>query len=221
VRVDPRGCVQDRTAPGDSFLEHPTERRTFQISILQINSYRLRLAPWTFLATWGKITLSLWGTDDSFSTGYTFLEVTPMKTNRLLVVMTFMSVLFLGTSLYAQQESDPTWYDPWPAADKVNAHISQPQAAIIPSQAHSQTQAKMVSSLREAPAAKVRSERSVSRRTSRGSSSTRAVSLVGTGSSSEISASSGNEVAIHRTGTEAAALNPSAADERVGPRLQP
>ena len=36
-----------------------------------------------------------------------------MKTNRLLLVMTFMSAILIGTNLYAQQEVDPTWYDPW------------------------------------------------------------------------------------------------------------
>ena len=38
-----------------------------------------------------------------------------MKTNRLLLVMTFMSAILFGTNLYAQQEVDPTWYDPWGA----------------------------------------------------------------------------------------------------------
>lgn len=47
-----------------------------------------------------------------------------MKTNRLLLVMTFMSAILFGTNLYAQQEVDPTWYDPWggPAANNVTSH---------------------------------------------------------------------------------------------------
>jgi hypothetical protein len=48
-----------------------------------------------------------------------------MKTNRLLMAITFTSVVILGTSLYAQQEVDPTWYNPWDAPAKVNAQ-SQP-----------------------------------------------------------------------------------------------
>ena len=41
-----------------------------------------------------------------------------MKTNRLLVAMTFTGMMLMGTSLYAQQDTDPSWYNPWdgPAA---------------------------------------------------------------------------------------------------------
>ena len=48
-----------------------------------------------------------------------------MKTNRLLMAITFTSVVMLGTSLYAQQDVDPTWYNPWDAPAKVTAQ-SQP-----------------------------------------------------------------------------------------------
>ena len=48
-----------------------------------------------------------------------------MKTNRLLMAITFTSVVMLGTSLYAQQDVDPTWYNPWEAPAKVTAQ-SQP-----------------------------------------------------------------------------------------------
>jgi len=48
-----------------------------------------------------------------------------MKTNRLLMAITFTSVVMLGTSLYAQQDVDPTWYNPWYAPAKAAAQ-SQP-----------------------------------------------------------------------------------------------
>lgn len=48
-----------------------------------------------------------------------------MKTNRLLMAITFTSVVMLGTTLYAQQDVDPTWYNPWDAPAKVTAQ-SQP-----------------------------------------------------------------------------------------------
>ena len=44
-----------------------------------------------------------------------------MKTNRVLMALTFTSVVMLGTSLYAQQDVDPTWYNPWDAPAKVTA----------------------------------------------------------------------------------------------------
>ena len=54
-----------------------------------------------------------------------------MKTNRLLLVMTFMSAILFGTNLCAQQEVDPTWYDPWggPAANNVTSHPAQQHIA--------------------------------------------------------------------------------------------
>lgn len=49
-----------------------------------------------------------------------------MKTDRLLLVVTFMSLFLFGTSLYGQQEVDPTWYNPWPEATKTaTAPLSQ------------------------------------------------------------------------------------------------
>lgn len=38
--------------------------------------------------------------------------------NRLLVAMTFTGMMLMGTSLFAQQDTDPSWYNPWdgPAA---------------------------------------------------------------------------------------------------------
>jgi hypothetical protein len=48
-----------------------------------------------------------------------------MKTNRLLMAITFTNVVMLGSCLYAQQDVDPTWYNPWDAPAKVAAQ-SQP-----------------------------------------------------------------------------------------------
>jgi hypothetical protein len=49
-----------------------------------------------------------------------------MKTNRLLVAMTFTGMMLMGTSLYAQQDVDPSWYNPWdgPAAKSQPAPIA-------------------------------------------------------------------------------------------------
>jgi hypothetical protein len=82
-----------------------------------------------------------------------------VKTNRLLMAMTFMSILLFGPSLFAQQEVDPTWYDPWAAPNKVSAPATQPPAA------QRKHQPKMVSGLPKGNSAKVRAKRSVSRRT--------------------------------------------------------
>ena len=85
-----------------------------------------------------------------------------MKTNRLLLAMTFISVLLFGTSLYGQQEVDPTWYNPWPAQNKVTAQVVRPQVARRKNQP--QNQAKIVSGLTEQHAGKLRVTRVVSRR---------------------------------------------------------
>jgi len=37
-----------------------------------------------------------------------------MKTERILLGMTFGGLMLLTTSLYAQQEVNPDWYNPWP-----------------------------------------------------------------------------------------------------------
>jgi hypothetical protein len=56
-----------------------------------------------------------------------------MRTNRLLLVMSFAGVVLAGTSLYAQQDADPTWYDPCPEPAKVITpsqvaqHVNQPK----------------------------------------------------------------------------------------------
>ena len=50
-----------------------------------------------------------------------------MKTNHLLLAMTFVGVLLLGPSLFAQQEVDPTWYDPWGAPTQVASHPAAPR----------------------------------------------------------------------------------------------
>jgi hypothetical protein len=48
-----------------------------------------------------------------------------MKINRLLMAATFMSLFLFGPSLFAQQEVDPTWYNPWPEANKATVPASQ------------------------------------------------------------------------------------------------
>jgi hypothetical protein len=56
-----------------------------------------------------------------------------MKTNRLLLVMSFATVVLAGTSLYAQQDMDPTYYDPCPqpasvtTTAQVSQHVNQTQ----------------------------------------------------------------------------------------------
>lgn len=49
-----------------------------------------------------------------------------MKTNHLLLAMTFAGVFLFGPSLFAQQEVDPTWYDPWGAPSTVTSHAVAP-----------------------------------------------------------------------------------------------
>jgi hypothetical protein len=56
----------------------------------------------------------------------TVLELTTMKSNHVLLAMTFASVFLFGTSLFAQQEVDPTWYDPWGAPNQVASHPTAP-----------------------------------------------------------------------------------------------
>jgi hypothetical protein len=80
-----------------------------------------------------------------------------MRTNRLLLVMTFMSVFLFGTSLYGQQEIDPTWYNPWPVPNEVTAHPSRPQVA------KHKNQPKIVAGLVERQPGKLRAKRLVSR----------------------------------------------------------
>jgi hypothetical protein len=50
-----------------------------------------------------------------------------MRIQRSLLVMTLVSVFLFGTSLYGQQEVDPTWYNPWP--NKTTAPSARPQVA--------------------------------------------------------------------------------------------
>lgn len=80
-----------------------------------------------------------------------------MKTNRLLLVMTFMSVLLFGTSLFAQQEVDPSWYNPWHAQNNVTAQ--RPRVAKHKNQ--SRNLAKTAASSPERHAGKLRAKRVV------------------------------------------------------------
>ncbi len=65
---------------------------------------------------------------------FTVPEVISMKTNRLLLGMSFACVFLIGTSLYGQQEIDPTWYsspDPGPskmtAPPQIAKHVNHPK----------------------------------------------------------------------------------------------
>lgn len=48
-----------------------------------------------------------------------------MKTNRLQLAMTFMVAFLFSTSLYGQQEVDPTWYNPWAADHQATAQTAK------------------------------------------------------------------------------------------------
>lgn len=57
-----------------------------------------------------------------------------MKTNHLLLGMSFASIFLIGTSLYGQQDVDPTWYpspDPGPSKvttpPQVAKHVNRPK----------------------------------------------------------------------------------------------
>jgi hypothetical protein len=52
-----------------------------------------------------------------------------MKTVRLLLAMPFMSAFLFSTSLYAQQEIDPTWYNPWAAPNQATSQTAKPPVA--------------------------------------------------------------------------------------------
>lgn len=80
-----------------------------------------------------------------------------MKTDRLMLAMTFMSVVLFGTTLYAQQEVNPTWYNPWPEPARVTAHSSP----VAIHQSHS----KNIAALPELQVAKLRAKRVASRQT--------------------------------------------------------
>src|SRR5690349_10463367 len=41
--------------------------------------------------------------------------------NRLLLAMTFTGMMLMGTSLFAQQDTDPSWYNPWDGPAKATA----------------------------------------------------------------------------------------------------
>ncbi len=135
-----------------------------------------------------------------------------MKTNRLLMAMTFMSVLVFGTSLFAQQEVDPTWYDPWPVANKGAAPVQHPQAA------KSKLEPKIVSGLTKGNSAKVRAKQSANRRTlDLGLCYQPARSLP---VSWTPAVSSRYEVEFHGTGAEASALSAAKQTVKFAPPLQ-
>jgi hypothetical protein len=51
-----------------------------------------------------------------------------MKINRLLLATTFTSLFLFGTTLFAQQDVNPSWYDPFPEA----ANATAPSHAVKP-----------------------------------------------------------------------------------------
>jgi hypothetical protein len=81
-----------------------------------------------------------------------------MKNKRwMLVVMTSMSVFLLGTSLYGQQDVNPTWYSPWSVPSQVVAHPPQPRVA------KRKNQPKIVSGLPARQTGKLAAKQLVSR----------------------------------------------------------
>lgn len=49
--------------------------------------------------------------------------------NRLLVAMTFTGMMLMSTSLFAQQDTDPSWYNPWDGPANTTAKYERPVAA--------------------------------------------------------------------------------------------
>lgn len=49
--------------------------------------------------------------------------------SRILLAIWFATVSLAGTSLYGQQEVDPTWYNPWPDSRGVVSRSIAPQAS--------------------------------------------------------------------------------------------
>lgn len=54
--------------------------------------------------------------------------------NRLLLGMTFTGMMLMGTTLFAQQDTDPSWYNPWDGPAKATA-TSQPAPSAAKSNA--------------------------------------------------------------------------------------
>lgn len=67
-----------------------------------------------------------------------------MKTNRLLVAMTFTGMMLMGTSLFAQQDTDPSWYNPWDGPAKATA---TPQPAPVAAKSNPMSVASMAPKL--------------------------------------------------------------------------
>jgi hypothetical protein len=70
-----------------------------------------------------------------------------MKTKRLLLGMAFMGLFLFGANLFAQQETDPSWYDPWTEPAKTT---SQPPAPLTASYKGNSEAAPAASKLRTA-----------------------------------------------------------------------
>lgn len=52
-----------------------------------------------------------------------------MKTDRFLLRLAFASLFLFTGSLFAQQDVDPTWYNPWPDSTKVVSNSTAPASA--------------------------------------------------------------------------------------------
>jgi hypothetical protein len=70
---------------------------------------------------------------EAISTRFNHLEAILMKTERILLGMTFGGLMLLTTSLYAQQEVNPDWYNPWP--DQATAQAKPSPAPVSVTQA--------------------------------------------------------------------------------------
>jgi len=56
-------------------------------------------------------------------------SMTPFKLPAAIAVLFSAMLMALPLPVYGQQEVDPTWYNPWPAANTAMVH-SRPQVAI-------------------------------------------------------------------------------------------
>jgi hypothetical protein len=105
--------------------------------------------------------MQLWGTDQASPPYSNSLEAIYMRINHLLVATTFASLFLFGTSLYAQQDVDPSWYDPVPAS------ATAPSQAVKPA-----SQPKAISGLPEPQVSEPSAKRLVSQQSSHGHKAT-------------------------------------------------
>ena len=143
-----------------------------------------------------------------------------MKTNRLLLLLTFVSSIVCGPCIYAQQEVDPTWYDPWSGPNHAAANTSLPQAqpdlAVVAPKA---AEADLVSASPHSHAAQLSSKPAVSPRTGHSSPAVPDASLPANVWISELPVSpSRNDVRFYGAGSAPWAL---AATTRIRKTTRP